>query len=389
MALVPFSYNLRSLRARLSSTLLTALSVAATVAVLGGMLCLQQGFASLFTERGRTDLVVLLRDGASSEGESFFTVPQVDQLVKSHPEFAVDANGQPLASGELFLAVRRPKVDGGETNVPIRGVQAKSFELHGADLTIVEGRRFSAGSDEVVVGESLGARIRDCRMGDVLMLNTTPFRVVGVMRGKGAQGSEVWGDADRMMAALQRATLSRVIAQVKPGTDVPALAARLAVDKQVAAKVETERDYLVRQTSALSGLLGAIGVILSVIMGIGAIFTGVNAMLSAIASRTHEIGILRSIGFRPGAIFLSFLFEAVLLGLLGGVFGCLLILPLHGIQTGTTNFQTFTEVAFGFRITPLVLGVSVGVAIALGLIGGLLPAWRAAKMRPTEALRRV
>lgn len=388
MALVPFSYNLRSLRARLSSTLLTALSVAATVAVLGGMLCLQQGFASLFTERGRTDLVVLLRDGASSEGESFFTLPQVDQLVKSQPEFALDGNGQPLASGELFLAVRRFKVDGGETNVPLRGVQQKTFDLHGQDLTIVAGRRFSPGSDEVVVGESLGARIRDCRLDDVLMINTTPFKVVGVMRGKGAQGSEVWGDADRMMAALQRSTLSRVLAQVKPGTDVPALAARVAADKQVAARVETERDYLVRQTSALSGLMQGIGIALCVIMGIGAVFTGVNAMLSAIASRTHEIGILRAVGFRPGAIFLSFLCEAVLLGLLGGVLGSLLLLPLHGLQTGTTNFQTFTEVAFGFRVTPYVLGVSVGVAMLLGLLGGLWPAWRAARMTPTQALRR-
>ncbi len=387
MALVPLSYNLRSLRARLSSTLLTALSVAATVAVLGGMLCLQQGFATLFVERGRTDLVVLLRPGAKSEGESFFTLEHIDQLVKGNPEFALDSDGQPLASGELFLAVRRGKIDGGETNVPIRGVQAKTFAIHGDDLTVIEGRRFAAGADEVVVGQSLVERIQDCRVGDVLQLNTTPFRVVGVVRGKGAQNSEVWGDADRMMSALQRPVLSRVIAKLKPNTDIAALTARLKDSKQIAATVEVEQQYLQRQTSGLSGVIEGIAIALCVIMGIGAVFTGVNAMLAAIASRTHEIGILRAIGFRPGAIFVSFLFEALLLGLLGGVIGCLLLLPLHGIQTGTTNFQTFSEVAFGFRITPLVLGTSVVVAMLLGVIGGMFPAWRAARLRPTEALR--
>jgi ABC-type lipoprotein release transport system permease subunit len=389
MALVPLAYNLRSLRARWSSTLLTALSIAATVAVLGGMLCLQQGFATLFVERGRNDLVVLLRPGASAEGESFFPLEQVDQLVKGNPEFALDTDGQPLASGELFLAVRRPKQDGGEVNVPVRGVQAKSFAIHGDDIAIVQGRKFAPGADEVVVGHALVERIRDCRLGDVLTFNTTPFRVVGVMRGKGAQGSEVWGDAERLMAALQRSVLSRVIGKVKPGTDVDAMSVRLASDKQVAAKVETETAYLARQTTGLSGTLAAIAIVLCLIMGVGAIFTGVNAMFAAIASRTHEIGVLRSIGFRPGAIFLSFLVEALLLGLLGGVLGCLFILPLHGIQTGTMNFATFSEIAFGLRITPLVLGVSVAVAVLLGLLGGTIPAWRAARLRPTQALRRV
>ena len=134
--------------------------------------------------------------------------------------------------------------------------------------------------------------------------------------------------------------------------------------------------------------LAAVGILLAVLMGIGALFTGVNSMLAAVASRTHEIGILRALGFRGGAIFLSFVFEAVVLGLLGGIVGCLLLVPLHGVQTGTTNMQTFTEIAFGFRITPVVLATSVAVACVLGLLGGTFPAWRAARLRPTEALRR-
>lgn len=388
MALVPFAYNLRSLLARPSSTLLTVLGVAATVAVLGGMLCLQQGFAALLTERGRTDLAVVLRQGATSEGESGFARERADYLLKSTPEFDVDAGGKPLAAAELYLAVRRFKVDGGETNVPLRGVQEATFAIHGDDVRIVEGRRLQFGADEVIVGQGLTDRIRDCRVGDVLVFNTTPFRVVGVMQGKGAMNSEVWGDVNRMQEALQRPAFSRVIGKLKPGVDFAALRQRMDSDERVPAKVQTERDYLESQTKALSIALSAVGIFLGLVMGIGALFTGVNAMLAAVASRTHEIGVLRAIGFRSWAIFASFLLEAALLGLLGGVAGCLILLPLDGIQTGTTNFQTFTEIVFGFRLTPFVLIVAVIVALLLGVIGGTLPAWRASRLRPTEALRR-
>ena len=388
MALVPLTYNLRSLRARWTASILTVLGIAATVAVLGGMLCLQQGFQALLTERGRTDLAILLRPGATSEGESGFGRERADYLLKASPEFAHDAGGKPLAAAELYLAVRRFKLDGGETNVPIRGVQPATFAIHGDDVTVIEGRRFEFGTDEVMVGQALVERIRDCHVGDVLVINTTPFRVAGVMRGRGAQSSEIWGDVNRMQEALQRPSFSRVIAKVKDDDAMAALTTRLVGDERVPAKVLSERDYLQSQTQMLSVTLAAVGILLAVIMGIGALFTGINSMLAAVASRTHEIGILRAIGFRGGAIFVSFVFEAVVLGLCGGVVGCLLLLPLHGVQTGTTNMQTFTEVAFGFKITPLVLGTSVLVACALGLLGGTFPAWRAARLRPTEALRR-
>ncbi|MEZ5965237.1 MAG: FtsX-like permease family protein [Planctomycetota bacterium] len=381
MAHVPFAYNLRSLFARPASTVLTVLGIGATVAVLGGMLCLQQGFATLLVERGRADLAVVLRQGATSEGESGFSRERVDYLVKSTPEFEV-------AAAELYLAVRRAKVDGGEVNVPLRGVQEATFAIHGDDLQVVAGRKLQFGADEVMVGESLTDRIRDCRIDDVLVFNTTPFRVVGIMRGRGAMNSEVWGDVNRMQEALQRPSFSRVLAKVRPGTDFAALAKRMEGDERVPAKVQDERDYLQGQTMALSVALSLVGIFLGLVMGIGAVFTGVNAMLSAVASRTHEIGVLRALGFRSGAIFASFLLEAALLGLLGGAVGCLLLVPLNGIQTGTMNFQTFSEIVFGFRVTPFVVGVSVGVALLLGLLGGALPAWRASRLSATQALRR-
>lgn len=388
MALVPFSYNARSLWARGSSTLMTVLSIAATVAVLAGMLSLQQGFATMFTSQGRTDLGVFLRPGATSEGQSSFPREFADILMKSTPEIQNGDDGRPLASGELFLAVRLAKMDGGETNVSIRGVQPRTFDVQGDRLQITDGNRFANGADEIVVGRALLGRIRDCAVGDTLMINTTPFKVVGAFTSTGQHESEIWGDADRLMAALERPNFSRVIATLRAGTDIEALSARLKDDRRVPAKVMTERDYLSSQTNALSVTLILVGAFLSVLMGLAAVFTGINAMLASITARTREIGILLSLGFRPWALFVSFLAEAMLLGVVGGLVGCLMVLPLNGVQTGTTNFQTFTEVAFGFRATPTVLVTAILFSLLLGLIGGALPAWRAARMRPTEALRR-
>ena len=386
--LVPFSYNLRSLFVRRSSTLLTVLAIGATVAVVAGVLALQQGFALLYTESGREDLVVFLRPGSTNEGDSIFSRDRGLKLMKTVPEIAMDEGQQPLASLECYLAVRRFKMTGGETNVAIRGVQPMTFTLREGELEIVEGRNFQPGADEVIVGRKLVDRIQDCHIGDVIQLNTTPFKVVGVFATDASFDSEIWGDLDRMLQALKRYGPNRVLAKLVPGTDPEALAERLLSDREVPAKVLTEREYLSSQTKKLSKILVFLGAFLGVIMGIAAVFTATNTMLSALAARSHEIGILLAIGFRPFPIFLSFMLEALLLGLLGGGVGILMTLPINGIETGAMNFNTFTEVAFAFRITPQVLVRAILFALTLGLLGGALPAWRAARLTPTEALRR-
>jgi putative ABC transport system permease protein len=373
---------------RRGPTVLTVLGIAATVATVAGVLALQQGFASLYAEAGRADLAVVLRPGATAEGSSMFTREGAARIVKGTPEFALGADGQPLASMECFLAVRRFRVEGGETNVPLRGVQPATFALRGDEVRISEGRNFVQGADEVIVGRAIAGRIRDCGLGDVLTINVTPFKVVGIFECDGPFESELWGDFDRMAEALERFGPNRVIARLRPDTDVAELDERLRADRETPAGVKTERAYLTEQTEFLSSVLIFLGSFLGTVMGIAAVFTATNTMLSAIAARTYEIGILSALGFRAFPIFLSFLFEALLLGLLGGAVGALLVLPLNGLQTGTTNFQTFTEVAFAFRITPTVIGTAIVFSLALGLLGGTLPAWRAARLRPTEALRR-
>ena len=386
--LVPVSYNLRSLWVRRSSTLLTIVGIGATVAVLAGVLSLQQGFATLFAESGRTDVAIFLRPGATNEGDSAFRKDKAQRLIKTLPEIRSDENEQPLAGMECYVAVRRNRVGGGETNVPVRGVEQRSFDIYGDGIRIVDGRRFKPGADEVIVGAKLADRIENCRLGDVIVLNTAPLRVVGIFESDGPFASEIWGDLDRMLNALQRPSPNRVVAQLNDGVDVEELNERVKDDKEVPAKVMTEREYLTSQTSALSGTLLFLGAFLAIVMGTAAVFTATNTMLAAISSRTHEIGILLAAGFRPIPIFLSFLMEALLLGLLGGLVGCLLSLPLNGIETGATNFNTFTEVAFAFRVTPVVLMTAVTFSLVLGLFGGAIPAWRAARMVPVDALRR-
>jgi putative ABC transport system permease protein len=404
MALVPFSYNTRSLFVRRSATVLTVLGIGATVAVLAGVLALQQGFEKLFSEGGRDDIAVFLRQGSTNEGDSAFTRERAEILMKTLDVFQANDKGEPLVTTESYLAVRRFKRDGGEINVAVRGVAMRTFDVFGDDVKIVAGRNFEPGTDEVIVGKKLVDRVKDCGLGDVITFNVTPFRVVGVFDHDGPFSSEIWGDRDRMNSALERPVLNRVIGRVKPGTVIgysplvnpfgvqtvhlEGLAAQLDKDPQIPCKVMTERQYLTSQTQALSFVLKGLGFLLAVIMGVAAVFTATNTMLAALAARTHEIGILLALGFRPFAIFFSFMFEAVLLGLLGGVVGCVMALPLNGVKTGTMNFQTFTEVAFAFKLTPMVLITAVMFALILGLLGGAWPALRAAWMPPTQAMRR-
>jgi len=404
--LVPLTYNLRSLFVRRSATLLTMLGIGATVAIVSGILALQQGFHYMFVSGGRDDIAVFLRPGATNEGDSQFSRDRGLKLIKSMPEIEEGPEG-PIASMEAYLAVLLAPVRGGLTNVPLRGVQPMTFTMRQGELPIVQGRNFQPGHDELIVGSRLVERIENCHIGDVITLNKTPFSVVGVFAHTGQFGGEIWGDLDRLTTAMGRYGPNRVIAKLKPGTDLGSpdpvqvmfsddpvepdegtIAGRLLKDTEVPAKVYTEAQFLASQTVMLSGMLGILSVALGLIMGIAAVFTATNTMLSAVAARTHEIGILLALGYRPIPIFLSFIFESLVLGLMGGLVGCLLTLPFNGIQAGTMNFQTFTEMAFAFRVTPVVLVSAVFFSLVLGLVGGAWPAWRAARMSPTVAMRR-
>src|SRR5262245_43919485 len=220
--LIPISYNLRSLAVRKSATLLTVLGIGATVAIVSGVMALQQGFSSMFTAGGRDDIAIFLRPGATDEGSSQFSRDRGLNLMKKLPEIEVGEHG-PLASMEAYLAVLLSPTRGGLTNVPLRGVQPATFDIRGDEIKIVEGRSFTPGTDELIVGRRLVGHIEGCRIGETITLNRTPFRVVGVFEHAGQFGGEIWGDLDRLTVSMGRYGPNRVIAKLVPGTNVGAV----------------------------------------------------------------------------------------------------------------------------------------------------------------------
>jgi len=385
--MLPFRYTLRNVVVRRSSALLTLLGIAFTVAVFAGVISLRDGFESVYRERGDESIVIYLRPGASSEGESWVERDTAEILMKERPEIMKLPDGRPMAAAETFLAVYMANQDGEPTNVPLRGIQPMSIELMGDAVRLLDGRWMEFGSDEVVIGKPLTSRMKGAQIGETIMLNVTPFTVVGVFEHDGAQGSEVWGDVDRMMDALERPGYQRVVARVHEGTDIEELAKVLADDRRTPVKVFSEKEYLAAQTTVLGASLQFLAFFLTLIMGASAVLGALNTMLASVVSRTHEIGVLLSLGYSRFSIFCTFLLESALIGLLGGVVGILCMLPFDGLGTGMTNFNTFTDVSFAFQVTPRLVFTAFGLAFFLGLVGGALPAWRAARMRPVEALR--
>lgn len=389
MRLVPFVYPLRSIAVRWSSSLFSAVGIACAVGVFAGILSMQAGFEAVFKDIGATDVIIYLRPGATSEGESSFRDDQVDLIKKERPEIARDASGRPLAAAESFLAINLERLDGGTTNIPIRGIEELTPVIQAAHFRLLPGGRLiNFGSDEILVGRPLVERIKNCRLGDSLTLNLTPFKVVGIFEHDGAYGSEIWGDVVRMTAALERPGRQRIIAKLAEGHDVARVSAALANDKRVPAKVASERDYLNSQKTMLGAIIHWLGSFITLIMSIGAILGATTTMMASVGSRAREVGILLATGFSRWAIMLTFLFESAVIGLLGGILGCLGLLPLHGLERGATNFQTFTEVTFAFQVTPDTLITAAILSVGLGLVGGVIPAWRAAGLVPTVALRR-
>jgi putative ABC transport system permease protein len=390
MRFIPWSYPLRSLTVRWSSAAFSALGIAMTVAVLCGVFALRGGFASLVASTGSDDVIVYLRPGATSEGESGVPHDRVQLIKKERPEIARDAQGQPIAAGESYIALYLDRADGaGQVNVPMRGIEETSFAVHGERFRLVEGRKIAFGANELLVGLPVSRRIKDCALGQTLLVNTTEFKVVGLFEYEGAYRSEIWGDVANLRDALKRDFYQRVVARVKPGTDVDQVAKELENDKQVGSKVMTERAYFKSQTQVLGGVLFFLGAFLSAVLGTAAVLGATNTMLASIGARTREVGILRAVGFRSSAVLVAFLIEAALIGLAGGLLGCLIVLPLDGLETGTMNWNTFTDTSFAFQVDAGLLLTAVTIAVLLGVLGGLIPAWRAAHLTPVEALRRL
>ena len=330
---------------------------------------------------------MIFQRGSGSELSSWVPLDQRN-MIAVRDEVARGADGQPLASPEDVVVTMKPKKDGEPTNISVRGVTPRAFEVR-SGIKIVQGRNFTPGLYEVIVGDKIANRVQGLDIGSSVKLQKHDWKVVGIFSSQGsAFESEIWGDAEVMGVDFGRTGGSNAMAvRLKPGADVASLDRWIRSNPQMQLQAVSEKKYYDDQAGPLAKILRILATSVAIIMGVGAVFGAMNTMYAIVAARTREIGTLRALGFSRRAILFSFVVESVTLALVGGAIGCLLAVPMNGYSTGTGQTQSFSEIAFAFRITPAIVGVALVFAVVMGLVGGLFPAFRAARLPITSALR--
>lgn len=383
---IPLSYSWRNLLTRRATTLLTAGGMALVVFVFTATLMLAEGLRQTLVATGSPDNAVVLRVSSETEVQSSLE-RQAANVCATMPEVATDRTGALLAAKELVVLIGLPKRSGTVANVTIRGVGPASLELR-PQVRLVQGRLPEPGSSEIMVGQSVVGRFAGVGLGQSLSFGQRQWSVVGVFdAGNTGFASEIWGDAEQLMQAFRRQAYSVVVVKLRGAGDFGSYRKAVEADPRLQAEVKRERQYYEDQSKMLARFLQVLGVSLTVIFSVGAMLGAMITMYSAVANRVGEIGALRALGFRRGAILAAFLAEALLLGLLGGVAGVGFSSLLSFMTFSTTNFQTFSELAFRFALTPEIAAWAIGFALFMGVAGGFLPALRAARMTIVEALR--
>ncbi len=384
---IPLSYNIRNLRLRLGSTLMTAVGIALTVAVAVFIMALLSGLRHAFVQSGDPLNVLIIRKAAQTELQSGVDRDAYN-TIRTLPGIALAKTGEPLASGEVVVIIVLPRKDGtGETNVTVRGMSPLGFEMRPA-VRLVEGRWFNGGQREIVVSKSIHDRFLNAGMGEEIFFGKGKWKVVGVFdAGETASSSELWADVNQMSSDFERsAAMSSVLVRSTDPVSAQALKNRVADDQRLKLDAMLEPDYFAEQTRS-GAPIQFVGTIVAIVMAIGSCFAAMNTMYAAVAFRSREIATLRIIGFSRASIITSFVIESVLLALLGAAVGLILMLPFNGMSTGTANALTFSETIFSVRITLQVFLTAVAFAVIMGLVGGIAPAWHASRREILSALR--
>jgi putative ABC transport system permease protein len=385
---IPIIYNVRSVKARWTSTIVAVAGIAGTVGVFIAMLSLARGFKATLVSSGSADNALITRAGATSEMTSGVPIDSV-KIIQDAPGIARGAGG-PLLTSEAVLMAPIPLISTGtDANVELRGVSPNVLEIR-RNIKIAEGRMFQPGLSELIVGKNARSTYSGLTLGSTIALGSRSWQVVGVFdAGGSAFDSEVWGDAHLLNAAYKRPdTLSQsVTVHLTSPAALQQLKDALTSDPRLNVDVTREIDYYSKQSTRMTTLITVLGGFVAGIMAIGAVFGALNTMYSAVAERGREIATMRALGFGAAAVVFSFCIEALLISFVGGGIACLAVLPLNGLTTSTMNFQTFSNLAFAFKITPELLVKGVLFALIMGLIGGLLPAVRAARLPVATALR--
>jgi len=385
---IPLVYNVRSVRQRWTSGIVAVLGVAGAVGVFVAMLSMAHGFRATLVASGSPGNAIVLRAGPTAEMYSALMLDQV-RIIENATEVARGADG-PLASPEVVVVAGFPlKKTGTDANLQIRGVSPRVLEVRN-NVRITQGRMFRAGLNELVAGRNVAGTYAGLELGRSVKFGGGTWTVVGLFdAGGSAFDSELWCDALVLNQVYKRPTnvFQSVTLHLTSPDEFGGFKDALISDPRLSVQTERERAYYEKNSESLTTMITILGTLVAFIMGIGAVFGALNTMYSAVSERTREIATMRALGFGGGSVVLSFVFESVFIAGLGGLLGCAAVVPLNGWTTGTINFQTFSHLAFAFRVTPGLMAVGLAFALLMGLIGGLPPAIRAVRRPVAAALR--
>jgi putative ABC transport system permease protein len=386
LALAAARIGIAGLPQRWGASMVIIIGIAGVVGVLVAMLAMGEGFKATLNRTGGDDSAIILRGGSQAETNSVITRDQVP-LISSLPGIARGADGKPLASPELSQVVNLPsKSDGTDANVQFRGVGPAAWALR-SDLKLVEGRRFTPGLRELVAGRGAQQQFNGLDIGKQLKLGNQVWTVVGIFATGDSHDSELWADADVLGPAYQRQAFQSVTVKLDGKTGFKQLKAALAADPRLKLDVQTTRDYYSKQSEQLNKLIRILGIVIGSIMAIGAVFGALNTMYAAVAGRAREIATMRALGFRGLPVVTAVMLETMLLALLGGLLGAGIAWLVFNGYTVSTLGNNFSQVVFQFKVSPELLWTGLKWALGIGLVGGLFPALRAARLPVTEALR--
>lgn len=384
---IPVSYSFRNLWTRRLTTILTAGGMALVVFVFASVLMLAAGLRKTLIETGSYDNVVVIRKGSQSEMQSGIARAQAS-VVETEPEIAIGAVGKPFCAKELVVIINLLKRRSDKpSNITIRGIGEFSLALR-PQVRLVEGRMPRPGSSEVIAGESVAKRFRGAGIGENIRFAMQDWTVVGIFdAGRTGYSSEIWGDVNLLMQVFRRPAYSSVLFKLRDSSEFQKVKERIESDPRLTLEAKRETKYYADQSEMMAKFLRILGISLTVIFSLGAMIGAMITMYAAVANRTSEIGTLRALGFRRRNILAAFLMESMLLGLSGGLIGLLFASFMQFITISTVNWQTFSELAFSFTLTPEITISSLLFSLVMGFIGGVLPAVRASRMNIVEALR--
>jgi putative ABC transport system permease protein len=380
--------NLRTIPQRLGSSGVAIIGIAGVVIVLVSVLSIAQGFAAAMEASGSPVRALVMRSGADSEMTSGLSGPEVD-VIKQAPGLRRDGQS-PLASAELYVIIDIPKIStDSPANVPMRGIEPAGTTLR-EEFSIADGRMFEFGTNEVIVGRGASVNFKGLTVGNTVTVGQSSWKVVGLFETDGSVAeTEIWCDARVLQGVYRRGnTYQSLLARLDSSDSFNTFRDWLTANPQVNVQVRREADYYAQQSRALTSLIRTVGFGIAALMGIGAVFGAILTMYTAVSTRSREIATLRALGFNTTSVVVSVLAESLALAAIGGAIGgALAYVAFNGYQTSTMNFSTFSQVAFAFQVTPQLLGMGLFYALAMGLVGGLFPALRAARLPIPSALR--